>query len=96
MYCSQLQLVTVLIIDLLGPYSSVIFCICAILLMVFANNVLNGEPASLVVPRTSQLYQLSSERCSIHTNEKLFEKNLCNQSSHYKYYVRFLLLERKP
>ena len=54
--------------------------------------------------RVPQLYQLSSEKCSIHytslsamfnplhssTNQELFEKHLCNQSSHYEKYGRFL------
>ena len=55
--------------------------------------------------RVPQLYQLSSEKWSIHyallsamfnplhssTNQELIEKHLCNQNSHYEKYGRFLL-----
>jgi len=30
------------------------------------------------------------------TNQELFEKHLCNKSSHYEKYGRFLVTQRKP
>ena len=54
---------------------------------------------------TRPSYQLSSEKCSINytsllamfnllrsiTNQELFDKHLCNQSSHYEKYGQFSL-----
>ena len=73
---------------------------------------MTGEPthtASEMEPRP-QLYQLSSEKSSIHCaslsavfnplhssmNQELFKKHLCYQNSHYDKYGRFPLREGKP
>jgi len=41
---------------------------------------------------------LSAMFDSLHssTNQELFEKHLCNKSSHYEKYRRFLVMQRKP
>jgi len=54
--------------------------------------------------RSTYVYQLLSEKktlcCQLYstssTNQQLFKKNFCNQSSHYENYRRFLLRMEVP
>jgi len=61
---------------------------------------------NMMVPRSPVIVWNWSIHCSslsamfnslhISTNQELFEKHLCNKSSHYEKYGWFLLMQRKP